>query len=222
MKRKTIALFITSMVFLTACGANSVSESNAELESLQSVRELIEQKEAEQTVQSQVTETTAVTEIMTEAETEISTAAVQTESVTETSSTSKTVYSETSAQETEDELTEDTADVDLTELSSTMVYSEVYNMMSDPENYRGKTIRVSGTFGAFYDSEIEQSYYAVLVADATACCQQGIEFVLNGEHTWPDDYPELDEPIEIYGVFGSYSVGENTYYCIYTDEIIRK
>ena len=29
-------------------------------------------------------------------------------------------------------------DVDLTELSSTMVYSEVYAMMTEPENYIGK------------------------------------------------------------------------------------
>ena len=34
----------------------------------------------------------------------------------------------------------DNFDVDLTNLSSTMVYSEVYNMMSTPENYIGKTV----------------------------------------------------------------------------------
>lgn len=34
----------------------------------------------------------------------------------------------------------DNFDVDLTKLSSTMVYSKVYNMMFTPENYIGKTV----------------------------------------------------------------------------------
>ena len=37
-------------------------------------------------------------------------------------------------------------DVDLTKLSSTMVYSEVYNMMSSPESYMGKRVRMKGSF----------------------------------------------------------------------------
>ena len=35
-------------------------------------------------------------------------------------------------------------DVDLTALSSTMVYSEVFNMLNTPENYVGKTIKMTG------------------------------------------------------------------------------
>ena len=30
-------------------------------------------------------------------------------------------------------------------LSSTMVYSEVYNMMVDPESYIGKTVKMDGS-----------------------------------------------------------------------------
>lgn len=39
----------------------------------------------------------------------------------------------------------DVVDVDLTRLSSTMVYSEVYNMMTVPGDYIGKTIKNDGT-----------------------------------------------------------------------------
>lgn len=35
-------------------------------------------------------------------------------------------------------------DVDLTTLSSTMVYSEVYNMMYEPDRYLGKRIKMNG------------------------------------------------------------------------------
>ncbi len=40
-------------------------------------------------------------------------------------------------------------DVDLTQLSSTMVYSEVYNMINTPEDYIGKTVKMSGTFNLY-------------------------------------------------------------------------
>ncbi|MGN0665517.1 MAG: hypothetical protein ACI4KF_03215 [Huintestinicola sp.] len=219
MKRTAITIFISSMICLTACGADSFSDNKAEMESLQSVREMIEQKESEQAAQRKADEASVVTETTTMAESEIGTTISETEISTNDKVSFETTYADISVKAISDKLT---ADIDLTELSSTMVYSEVYNIMSDPESYRGKTIRAGGTFGAFYDSKMNQSYYAVLIADATACCEQGIEFVLSGEHTWPDDYPELDDPIEIYGVFGSYSFNDNTYYCIYTDEIIRK
>ncbi len=37
-------------------------------------------------------------------------------------------------------------DVDLTTLSGTMVYSEVFNMIANPEDYVGKTIKMQGQF----------------------------------------------------------------------------
>ncbi len=101
-------------------------------------------------------------------------------------------------------------DVDLTQLSSTMVYSEVYNMMAAPEDYIGKTVRMSGQFAIYYDESTEVYYFACIVADATACCSQGIEFVLAGAE-YPKDYPELGEEITVSGVFQTYQEGEYTY-----------
>ena len=48
----------------------------------------------------------------------------------------------------------DGVDVDLTRLSSTMVYSEVYNMMNAPGDYIGKTIKMTG-----YESPILRLYH---------------------------------------------------------------
>lgn len=92
--------------------------------------------------------------------------------------------------------------VDLTVLSSTMVYSEVYNMMVMPENYVGKTVKIDGAF-AVYEGD-NRNYYACVIADATACCSQGIEFVWNGEHSYPEDYPELGSEIIVQGIFDTY------------------
>lgn len=100
-------------------------------------------------------------------------------------------------------------DVDLTALSSTMVYSEVYNMVTAPENYIGKTVRMQGQF-AVYEGD-SRNYFACLIADATACCSQGIEFVTKDSRTYPADYPELGTEITVEGVFETYQEGENTY-----------
>jgi len=106
-------------------------------------------------------------------------------------------------------------DLDLTVLSSTMAYSEVYNMMANPQDYKGKTIKVNGWYYASYNDETGESYHFVIVADAAACCQQGIEFVWNG----PADYPENLSQIEITGVFSSYESGGYTYYYLAADSV---
>lgn len=103
-------------------------------------------------------------------------------------------------------------DVDLTALSRTMVYSEVYNMMDTPGVYMGKTIKMNGTFAVYEDPNTGKLYYACMISDATACCTQGIEFVLDGDYNYPDDYPEVGSNITVLGTFDTYE--ENGYmYC---------
>ena len=104
----------------------------------------------------------------------------------------------------------DGIDVDLTKLSSTMVYSEVYNMMYSPEGYIGKTVKMKGQLAIYQAVDKDgtpipdQMYFACVIADATACCLQGVEFVLAGEHTYPDDYPEPGSEITVTGTFEVY------------------
>ncbi len=102
-------------------------------------------------------------------------------------------------------------DVDLTALSSTMVYSEVYNMVTAPENYIGKTVKMDGLFAHYHDAATNNDYFACIIQDATACCAQGIEFVLTDDYTYPDDYPEIDDFIRVVGVFDTYREGDYTY-----------
>ena len=109
-------------------------------------------------------------------------------------------------------------DVDLTVLSSTMVYSEVYNMLYFyPEDYYGKTVKANGIF-AIYQMVVDgvtqpdPVAYACIIADATACCAEGMEFVLEGDYTYPDDYPELGAEITVIGEFQSYEENGMTGY----------
>ena len=111
------------------------------------------------------------------------------------------------------------ADVDLTVLSSTMVYAEVYNMMMEPESYVGKVIKLQGLYYSGYYEPTSQYYHFVIISDATACCAQGLEFVWLGEHAYPEDYPEGDTEIGVIGIFESYEEEGNTYYRIITEKV---
>ena len=112
----------------------------------------------------------------------------------------------------------DGVEVDLTVLSSTMVYSEVYNMLyNDPAHYLGKTVKAKGTFSLYQlvtDGVLQPDpvAYACIIADATACCAEGMEFVLEGDYTYPDDYPELGAEITVIGEFQSYEENGMTWY----------
>lgn len=101
--------------------------------------------------------------------------------------------------------------IDLTVLSSTMVYSEVYNMMYSPHNYEGKTVKMNGLFVAYTNKDKSQYYPAVIIADATACCSQGLEFILEGNPAYPEGYPEVDTEITVVGTFETYEEDGYTY-----------
>ena len=108
-------------------------------------------------------------------------------------------------------------DVDLTVLSSTMVYSEVYNMLyNDPAHYLGKTVKARGTFSIYQlvtDGVLQPDpvSYACIISDAAACCAEGMEFVLEGDLTYPDDYPELGGELTVTGRYETYERDGLTY-----------
>ncbi len=111
----------------------------------------------------------------------------------------------------EDGRTGEAVDVDLTLLSSTMVYSEVYAMVYESEQYTGKTVKMQGLFATqeFNGARL----YACVVQDATACCSQGLEFETEEALVYPADYPEPGTEITVVGTFDSYKeqVGGNIY-----------
>ena len=92
-------------------------------------------------------------------------------------------------------------DLDLTKMSATMIYSTIFDMLIMAEDYIEKNIKVKGWFETYVDTETGKLYYAVIVPDATACCQQGLEFVWPGEHTYPDDFPKPGEDITVTGIY---------------------
>lgn len=187
MKKKFYALLCT-MLMLMAVGCGNGGNSDRTANGIQSVEDVLQERTTE-------TDSPEVTDVV-EAETGESTESF--EAVTD--------ISEDAALSNSAEI-----DVDLTSLSSTMVYSEVYNMISDPDSYLGKTIKMDGLFTVYHDESTGNNYYACIIQDATACCAQGIEFVLTDDYSYPDDYPAEGSEITVVGEFGTYMEGEYQY-----------
>ena len=91
--------------------------------------------------------------------------------------------------------------LDLTKMSATMIYSTIFDMLIMPEDYVEKIIKLAGWFETYTDPQTGEVYYAVVVPDATACCQQGLEFVWKGNHTYPDDFPKPGQNITVTGIY---------------------
>ena len=113
-------------------------------------------------------------------------------------------------------------DVDLNNLNANVVYSQVYLMMTEPDKFIGKRIRMSGQFNVYAAQEGNPSgvteYYAIIIADAQACCQQGIEFVWPG-HTYPEGFPEVKSNASVTGIFEVYEENGKKYCRLIADSV---
>ena len=103
-------------------------------------------------------------------------------------------------------------DVDLSVMDSDMIYATVYQMMSDPEQYVGKTFRIEGKFYVTYDEMTKNQYYYCVIKDATECCAQGLEFVWgDGSHIYPNEYPTDGTEVIVDGTFELYMENDSRY-----------
>lgn len=113
-------------------------------------------------------------------------------------------------------------DVDLNNLNANVVYAQVFQMMTEPDKFIGKRIRMSGQFNVYAAQEGNPSgvteYYAIIIADAQACCQQGIEFVWPG-HTYPDGFPEVKSNASVTGIFEVYEENGKKYCRLVADSV---
>lgn len=99
-------------------------------------------------------------------------------------------------------------DLDITEMSPVMVYSNVFDMVTYPEKYDGKIIKMKGTAISYSEDGSGETYHACIVQDATACCAQGLEYILADSV----DYPKDEEEITVLGVFEECVEGEDFAY----------
>ena len=123
---------------------------------------------------------------------------------------------DTSASESE---IDSNVDIDISILSSTMMYAEIDNISTNAEKYKGQTIKMRGTYRVLSATMNDNPYTFVVVYDETQCCEAGIEFRVTGDYVFPDDYPSEDTEIEVTGIYKSHDDFDLPYYYIETDKI---
>ena len=94
--------------------------------------------------------------------------------------------------------------IDLTQMSDTLLYAKVNDMIENPDEYKGKTIKIKGAFSSVISSSQNSRSYACVVTDANGCCSQGLEFVPYPDYMYPDDFPKLWDDITVFGIFETY------------------
>ncbi|MBR0413422.1 MAG: hypothetical protein IJI47_07675 [Eubacterium sp.] len=104
-------------------------------------------------------------------------------------------------------------DYDLSGVSETVAYSQVYDMIMKPDDYRGKTVKVKGEF-EYADDELNgDTHYSCIVSDTKGCCKQGIEFATKEDMDFAD-YPVIFSKIEVTGTFDTYNIGNSEAQCV--------
>lgn len=110
--------------------------------------------------------------------------------------------------EKEEEVEEtETTDVDLSFGSQTITYATISNILEDPQEYMGRTVKMLGTYRQFYSETYDTYYYVCMVTDATACCSQGMEFKLKEGSSYPLD----GQQIILQGTVDVYQEGDYWY-----------
>lgn len=92
-------------------------------------------------------------------------------------------------------------DIDLTKLRKTMIYLAVFDIVENPLEYRGKTIKIRGTNFVSHDPAKNEYHHSCVIWDATACCMQGMEFELAS-----GKYPPNESEITLIGKFDVYTI----------------
>ncbi|MBQ9347867.1 MAG: hypothetical protein IJT94_11125 [Oscillibacter sp.] len=190
-------LVLTLLLVLSGCGAQAVSSKVPAAAAGGSMEQILE--DAAGTETDAAAEAAEAAELVTAA---AEAAAIETASGTGVDAAASSAH--------------DGIDVDLTRMSSTMVYGQVSDIMYMPDNYVGKTIRMRGQSYSSYFDETDTTYYYILIADATECCAQGIEYTLTDGTVYPADETEAT----VTGVFELYDELGVTY-CRLKDAVVE-
>lgn len=218
-RKHLAAIGIICLLSMTACGSEggrSVNSTNAVDNAIQGQIAAEEKKTAVPTTEVIVTEANTKDNSAAEVNTTESTTA----EVNTTESNASEAATEKKAERTAEDdkkLLDDihaayqedadlSVDIDLTAMDSDMVYATVYQMIyGDPDAYVGKTFKAAGTLTIATSSVTDLLYPYVLIKDALACCQQGLEFQWGeGVHTSAEDFAEEGSEIEVTGTFETY------------------
>jgi hypothetical protein len=76
-----------------------------------------------------------------------------------------------------------------------------YKKVDGTWRYVGKRIKMKGVFSSYYDDVVKKRFYGCVIADALACCSQGLAFELAKSRKYPEEFPDEGTQITIIGDF---------------------
>lgn len=101
----------------------------------------------------------------------------------------------------------DSSVVDLTQVSNMIAYAELFSMAMNPEEYVGKTVKLTGVYSFYADGDSGDTYRACTVSDNTMCCAQGIYFE-PAENADLSLLPENGGVVTVQGEFQLYTMAD--------------
>ena len=113
------------------------------------------------------------------------------------------------------------ADIDLTKMSKTMLFAVVLDIRSRPEQYLGKSVRMTGKFAIIQGVDAQgqpdpdKIFYNCVIPGA----QSSLEFGVAGKLYYPEDFPDLESTITVEGVYEKYEDNGKVYYRVGQSEI---
>ncbi len=111
-------------------------------------------------------------------------------------------------------------DYDLTKMTGLMAYSFIFEVLVNPEEYRGDVIKANGFFYRGISEFTGRHFNYVMVGDDTACCWQGLEFLIDGVENIDENYPEQNVDIEVTGELKSYDAAGYTFFYLDVKEVV--
>ncbi|MBQ7646635.1 MAG: hypothetical protein IJS94_05135, partial [Clostridia bacterium] len=96
-------------------------------------------------------------------------------------------------------------DIDLTAVNVAIKNSKVFDILVDHDKYAGKTVKVDGRFKVVTHNGVKK--FACEFVNAEDEFDQFLEFILEGDKKYPDDYPKKGEDIVVVGTLQKYEGG---------------
>jgi ABC-type glycerol-3-phosphate transport system substrate-binding protein len=112
-----------------------------------------------------------------------------------------------------------TLTLDLTAFTPTEASEVAHKISECPGEYLGTRIKVRGVYEAAENYNTGDYIHAVTVTNQVQCCPAVLEFIWNGEHSYPEDYPKEFSEIEIEGVMKRYREAGETFFYLAVDDI---
>ena len=112
----------------------------------------------------------------------------------------------------------ETVDYDLTKMSKHSAIDFITAMAKNNKSNIGMVVKISGKFNIYEEDGMR--YFMVTITDVEHGHQQALEFVLAGEHTYPDDYPEIGTNVIVTGTFNTY-IEDGSTYCFLDDATLE-